>query len=562
MVLPDLTGNPEDYEISPFRCQRAGRGPDRRRIGFSWHKNRGDPMSRSQLQSLLFIGLTALVGIIAFEGVKSLLFPYLTPFQSRLISITCFTIVTVLVGYFVIRLNERLQGQKLQEIAERKRLEAKLSQLNFEFEERVKEDISELARLNVELELEMAKNKQAQELARASLEQAVEERTRELSTVLEVSKKVTSTLELEPLLEVILDQIKTVIPYSGVAIFTLQDGQLEAVAYQIPGLPGLVHPIHLTLSNAGIYQEVIQARNVIIYDDINGNSPLARALNETDEMPIKINFSHARSWIGIPLVVKDRVIGLLSLTHSQPGYYNQQHARLALTIANQVAVAIENARLYEQAYDLAALEERQRIARELHDSVTQLLYGIRLYSTAASHSIRENNLTQVEQHLAEIKENALQALQEMRLLIFELHPPMLKEAGLVAALQTSLDSVEARTGLQTDLKVDGGITRLPTSIEVELFRIAMEALNNLVKYARAKRVTVNLRSTDGRVYMDICDNGVGFDLSAAKFSNGLGLRNMEERARRMGANLEITSAPGIGTQVKVDVRIADKAKLN
>jgi signal transduction histidine kinase len=300
----------------------------------------------------------------------------------------------------------------------------------------------------------------------------------------------------------------------------------------------------------------------MIIDDINGDSPLARALYETAEIPLQISFSHARSWIGIPLVVKDRVIGLLSLTHNEPGYYTQQHARLALTIANQVAVAIENARLYEQAHNLAALEERQRIARELHDSVTQLLYGIRLYSTAASHSIRENNLRQVEQDLVEIKDNALQALQEMRLLIFELHPPMLKEAGLVAALQTSLDSVEARTGLQTDLKVEAGITRLPTSIEVELFRIAMEALNNLVKYARAKRVTVDLRYTDERVYMDICDNGVGFDLSAAKLSNGLGLRNMEERARRMGANLRITSEPGIGTQVKVDVRIADKVNLN
>jgi signal transduction histidine kinase len=518
-------------------------------------------VSRSQIQRLFLIGLISLFGIIVFEGAKSLLFPSLTLLQSGLIDIACFTTVVVLVGYRQIHVVQRLQGQKLQEIAERKFLEAKLSQLNFEFEERVKADTSELARLNVELELEMAKNKRAEDIARLGLEQSVEERTRELSTVLEVSKKVASTLELEPLLEVILDQIKSVISYSGAAIFTLQDGQLEAVAYQVPDQPLAVYPIHLTLSNAGAYQEVIQGRNVMIKKDINGDSPLARALSETSVSPIQINFSHARSWIGIPLVVKDRVIGLLSLTHSMPGFYTQQHARLALTIANQVAVAIENARLYEQAQNLAALEERQRIARELHDSVTQLLYGIRLYSTAASHSIRENNLNQVERDLDEIKDNALQALQEMRLLIFELHPPMLKEAGLVTALQTSLDSVEARTGLQTDLKVEG-VNRLPTSVEVELFRIAMEALNNLVKYARAKKVTIDLRSIDDRVFMNICDNGIGFDLSAAKLSNGVGLRSMEERARRMGANLEITSTPGTGTQVKVDVRITDKTKLN
>ena len=100
-------------------------------------------------------------------------------------------------------------------------------------------------------------------------------------------------------------------------------------------------------------------------------------------------FRHSRSWIGIPLILRDQVTGLLSLTHNEPGYYTQTHARLAQAITNQVAVAIENARLYEQAQDLATLEERNRIARELHDSVTQLLYGISLYSTAASRSVQQ-----------------------------------------------------------------------------------------------------------------------------------------------------------------------------
>jgi hypothetical protein len=210
-------------------------------------------VSRSQIQLLFFVGLLSLIGVIIFEGAKSLLFPNSSPLVSSLIDIFCITAVAILVGYKWLRFTDRLERQKLREITERKLLEAKISQLNFEFDERVKADTSELARLNVELELEMAKNKAAQEIARTGLEQSVEERTRELSTVLEVSKKVASTLELEPLLEVILDQIKSVISYSGAAIFTLEDGQLEAFAYQVPNLPSAVHPIHLTLSNAGGY---------------------------------------------------------------------------------------------------------------------------------------------------------------------------------------------------------------------------------------------------------------------------------------------------------------------
>jgi signal transduction histidine kinase len=258
-------------------------------------------------------------------------------------------------------------------------------------------------------------------------------------------------------------------------------------------------------------------------------------------------------------VIRDQVTGLLSLVYNEPSYYTQLHARLAMTITNQLAVAIENARLYDQAQNLAVLEERQRIARELHDSVTQLLYGICLYCTASSRTLRSGNTAQVEKNLEEIKDNALQALQEMRLLILELNPPLLQKAGLVAALQASLEVIENRTGLETELRTEG-IDRLPRAIEMELYRIAMEALNNLVRYARAKKVTVDLRSSDGQVCIEICDNGVGFDLAQARESGGMGIHNMEQRARQIGGTLEITSHPGSGTQIKVDAPIEARWK--
>ena len=385
-----------------------------------------------------------------------------------------------------------------------------------------------------------------------NLEHLVSDRTQELTTVLEVSKKIASTLELEPLLNLILDQIVAILPYSGAAIFTLDDDMLDVAAYHVPGLSTPPRLLSLSLSDVGPYQPVVLEKQVMILDDVHGVSPLALA---TKHSKINLNdpeFSHARSWLGIPLVIRDRVMGLLSLTHSIPGFYTKNHARLAQAITNQVAIALENARLYEKAQNLATLEERNRIARELHDSVTQLLYGITLYCTATSRSLQSNNLKQVEQNLIEIKDNALQALQEMRLLILELNPPLLQKEGLVAALEASLDVIETRTGLETEL-INDEVFHLPRSIEPGLYRIAMEALNNLVRYARAKKVTVELQIRGSWVFLDIRDNGVGFNLDNARNSGGMGLISMEQRALQLGGRLEIESNPGAGTRIHAEV---------
>lgn len=384
------------------------------------------------------------------------------------------------------------------------------------------------------------------------LEQAVSDRTRELSTVLEISKKIASTLELEPLLNLILDQVQAIIPYSGAAIFILEEQALRLAACQLPGRLPPHHAIALPLAEAGPFGPVLANGQVMIMDDVHGASPLARACQESRLDLQTACFAHARSWIGIPLSYHQQVTGMLSLTHSQPGYYTEQHIRLAQTITNQMAVAIENARLYEQAQNLATLQERHRIARELHDSATQLLYGINLYCTAASRSLRSQNYTQVGQDLIEIKDNALQALQEMRLLILELDPPLLQKQGLVAALQASLESIESRTGLAADLQADIE-GRLPRDIETELYRIAMEALNNLVRYARARTVTVRLQSRGGWVFLEIGDNGVGFELEKARSSGGMGLHSMEQRARQLGGRLEICSQAGAGTLIRAEV---------
>jgi PAS domain S-box-containing protein len=391
------------------------------------------------------------------------------------------------------------------------------------------------------------------EQAYQTLEQAVSDRTRELSTVLEISKRIVSTLELEPLLNLILDQIGSIIPYTGAAIYTLEDGaQMKVVAYQLPGLPAVPPSLTLAVKDAGPFRPLITEKKVVILEDVHCEPPLALTFKLAEIAVPPHVFHSSRAWIGIPLILRDRVTGLLSLTYDEPGFYTQTHAHFAQTITNQIAIAIENARLYGQAQDLATFEERNRIARELHDSVTQLLYGISLYSSAASRSVSKRNMEQVQRNLLEIKDNSLQALQEMRLLILELDPPLLQKQGFVAALRTSLESIESRAGLETILKTDG-IYRLPSTIEPDLYRIAIEALNNLVRYARAKKVTVDLQIRSNWVILDICDNGVGFELEYVRENGGMGIHNMTQRAQRLGGHLEITSHPGAGTRITAEI---------
>jgi signal transduction histidine kinase len=177
-----------------------------------------------------------------------------------------------------------------------------------------------------------------------------------------------------------------------------------------------------------------------------------------------------------------------------------------------------------------------------------------LYAEVASQLLLSEQSDQALEHLHELKGLALDALGEMRLLIFELRPPVLEEEGLVSALQLRLDAVEGRVGLQTQLHVEGDIHLTPHA-EGELYRIAQEALNNILKHAQAHHVTLSLCSVPGKdtVVLEISDDGIGFDLAEGRRGGGMGLRGMEERAMQLGGSLTVDTKPGMGTTVRVEV---------
>ncbi|HXF84511.1 MAG TPA: GAF domain-containing sensor histidine kinase [Anaerolineales bacterium] len=259
------------------------------------------------------------------------------------------------------------------------------------------------------------------------------------------------------------------------------------------------------------------------------------------------------SWMNAPLVFRGQSIGVLALAHPEANYYNASRVELAMAFANQAAVAIENARLYEQAHQVAALEERQKLARELHDSVSQALYGIALGARTA-RTLLDRDPAQAAQPLDYILYLSEAGLAEMRALIFELRPESLQTEGLVAALGKLVNALGARHQLKVTLEAQDEPAVL-LDVKESLYRIAQEALNNIVKHARATQVKVSLKVESGELRLGISDDGTGFD-TGAEFPGHLGMITMRERAEKVGGTFAIESAPNAGTHIQVTIPLS------
>ncbi len=262
--------------------------------------------------------------------------------------------------------------------------------------------------------------------------------------------------------------------------------------------------------------------------------------------------------LAAPLRVQGDIIGVLDVVN-KPGGFTGDDIRVISLFADQAAIAIESARLNQQVEHIAVMEERNRIARELHDSVTQSLYGVTLYAEAAGRLLSGGDVNGASDYLKDLRNTAQDALKEMRLLIYELRPPVLEQEGLAAALQARLDAVEGRAGLETELKV-WGEGRLPPAIEEGFYRIGQEALNNALKHSHAHRIVVALHYNQPTTELEVSDDGVGFELTVVREKcGGFGLKGMQERAAQFGGKLNIESEPGKGTRVRVEASLPPSA---
>jgi PAS domain S-box-containing protein len=254
----------------------------------------------------------------------------------------------------------------------------------------------------------------------------------------------------------------------------------------------------------------------------------------------------------VPLVARGESLGAINLYYL-PSREPTEDERVFLgAVADQIAIAVENARLFAAAQEKAALEERQHLARELHDSVSQALYGIALGArTAHAWLDREGPQERVAEWLDYVLSLAEGGLTEMRALIFELRPESLKTEGLIAALEKQAAALQARHEIPVHSTL-GREPELPLEAKEALYRIAQEALHNTVKHARASRAELRLERDAQGITLEVSDDGVGFDPQAS-FPGHLGLKSMRERAARVGGALQVRSTRKKGTSIRVRI---------
>jgi signal transduction histidine kinase len=260
-----------------------------------------------------------------------------------------------------------------------------------------------------------------------------------------------------------------------------------------------------------------------------------------------------RSFLGVPIVARGRVIGALYLTDREGApEFSAEDERVISLLAAHAGLAIENARLHERSRELSIVEERNRLARELHDSVTQRLFGVVLAAESAA-TLLERSPAAAAEEIARVRELARGAMDELRAVVFELRPASLEAEGLTAALRKHVDVLRRVSGSRIELRV-GDPPRLGADDAGQVFRIAQEALQNALRHAGAEHIEVRLEDGRGLLRLSVADDGRGFDAAArAVRGRRLGLTSMEERAAELGGRLSISSEPGAGTRVELEV---------
>jgi PAS domain S-box-containing protein len=400
---------------------------------------------------------------------------------------------------------------------------------------------------------DITERKQAEEAlqhAHDELEIRVRERTaaeREQRTLAEALRQtaalLNSTLKLDEVLNRILSEIERVVPHDSANIILIENDQANMVRFR-------------GRTEQSSSPEPLLTPTMSIHDMSGG----LKIMRQSMEPLIIKNTASSKIWVkspgtawvgsylGAPILIENEVIGFINLNSAVPEFFNEIQAERLKVFADQAALAIKNARLYERAQELAALEERQRLARDLHDAVSQTLWTASMI-TDVLPSLWIQDQNEAHDSLKKLQKLVRGALAEMRILLLELRPAALVRTSMEDLMVQLSQAVMSRKNLDVRVHVEGDIS-LSSKVQVGIFRLAQESLNNIVKHAHATQVDLDLKMNNDSLVLSISDNGRGFDLGQ-KEAAGLGLEIMRERADSIGAELRIISEVGEGTHVYI-----------
>ncbi len=380
--------------------------------------------------------------------------------------------------------------------------------------------------------------------AEKNLQQRERTRTKEQAKLLEISHTLASTLEFKP--DLILDQLREIIDYTHGGLFALEDSML--VSLSMRGTPQLEQssPYSIHLQEPDALTRLFNEHRPVRITDVRSSNPQAQYLRSLLENGSALLLEGIQSWMWVPLAVGGRVIGAVGLAETRKNYFTAHHANLALSVANQAAIAMINADLYRQAQTLAVLEERQRLARDLHDAINQSLFSAGLIAEVLPR-LWERDQEEARRSIQDLRRLTRGAQAEMRALLAELRPSTLTDSNLGDLLHVLGNALSGRTNIPVTVAVKGDFT-LPTEVQVAFYRISQEALNNVAKHTKASHIHIGLDLEGPVIELRIRDDGRGFDPTQA-VSGHYGLSMMRERAEAVGALLSITSQPGHGTEL-------------
>lgn len=420
----------------------------------------------------------------------------------------------------------------LRDITLHKQAEEALQQSQRVLEQRIQERTAELMALN------------------ATLEQRIASRTRDLAALYAVSSVASEAQDLDSLLSKSLARTVSSLQSDAGAVYLLEETGERHISNH------LRLAAHQAASSAALVQLQTQIEKEHRADWVieNGEPMLIPGNQDGETSPADSPSEQPFTLLIVPMRTEGRVVGLMALSRFADPLFNLEEVALLSAIADQVGVAVAGYRLRQMAHQAQVLAQRQKLAADLHDSVTQSLYGLVTFSEAGLAQIERADLPALKKTIERISGETRQALKEMRLFLHELRPLVLESEGLVSALHQRLAAVEGRSDVHARLLADENIN-LPFEIEETLFRISQEALNNILRHAHAANVTVFLGREKDRVVLEVIDDGCGFDVQAIS-AGRMGLENMRARAAAVGGELRIHSISGHGTRLKVSVPIA------
>lgn len=381
----------------------------------------------------------------------------------------------------------------------------------------------------------------------------------------QISKVLTSTLDREKLLSLFLDQLALLVPYDSANVMLLQNGLLYMHAAR--GYEDFSGPVDI----AGI--SFVPNRTFLMNEVLAGSQPVILAdTHQSPQWTWAPCGEHIRSWMGVPLWVKDSVIGLFSIDKSIPNFFTEKHAALASALARHAALALDNALLYaelQEAHEqlrgfsariLAAQEkERQKIAIELHDHTGQALLALRAELQVLRHNLQKDP-EQAREQIDYLDQIVLDLSRDLSQLAYDLRPPTLSALGLVSALEQYVAEFGRRMKIQAEVTNDAGDLRLPEEIELACYRIVQEALTNLARHAQANCVVVSLCRDGDTLRLGVKDNGVGFANHGESGRRGFGLVGIRERLAQIQGTLEINSQPGQGAELVAIIPLAPRSE--